>query len=147
MALRDIKLSLALGVAAGAVMLCAQPVLALDNAGSLEGVVKNAAGQPVSGAFVRLKNADKRLTFMVISQNGGAFSAKDLPPGNYTVQGVGGTNQSAISAPVAVATGKAAKIDVALTNSRGPMLTPAWPGRVPETQVEKVSKEAKDLPA
>ena len=120
-------------------MLCASPVLALDNAGSLEGVVKNAAGQPVTGAFVRLKNNAARpaLTFMVVSQDRGAFSAKDLPPGNYTVQGIGGQNQSAISAPVAVASGKASKIDVALSSPRGPMLTPAWPGRVPEVQVDK----------
>src|SRR5205823_6281194 len=83
-----------------AVMLCVQPVMALDNAGSVEGVVKNAAGQPVTGAFVRLKNAEKRLTFMVVSQNQGAFTAKDLPPGKYTAQAIGGTNQSAVSAPV-----------------------------------------------
>ena len=146
MALRDISRNLAMGIAAGAVMLCVQPVMALDNAGSVEGVVKNAAGQPVTGAFVRVKNADKRLTFMVVSQNQGAFAAKDLPPGKYTVQAVGGANQSAVSAPVDVASGKAAKIDVALTSARGPMLTPAWPGRVPEAQVAKVSTDAKDLP-
>jgi streptogramin lyase len=148
MALSHITRSLALGVAAGAIALCASPAMALDNAGSLEGVVKNAAGQPVSGAFVRLKNSTARpaLTFMVISQNGGAFSAKDLPPGNYTVQGVSGQNQSPISEPVAVASGKASKMDVALTAPRGPLLTPAWPGRVPEVQVEKISTNAKDLP-
>jgi|SwirhirootsSR2_FD_contig_61_3352836_length_1821_multi_5_in_0_out_0_1 streptogramin lyase len=147
MAIRDVTRYLAMGIAAGAIAVAAQPALALDGAGSLEGVVKNAAGQPVTGAFVRLKNADKRLTFMVPSQGNGAFSAKDLPPGNYTVQAIGGTNQSAISAPVAVASGKASKQDVALTNPRGPQLTPAWPGRVPEVQVDKVSKDAKDLPA
>ena len=54
--------------------------------------------------------------------------------------------QSAISAPVAVASGKASKMDVALNSKRGPMLTPAWPGRVPEAQVAKVSTDAKDLP-
>ncbi len=84
---------------------------------------------------------------MVVSQNGGSYSAKDLPPGNYTVQAIGGANQSAISAPVAVASGKAATMDVAINAARGPMLTPAWPGRVPEVQVAKVSKDAKDLPA
>ena len=104
---------LAIGVAASALVVCAQSASALDNAGSLQGVVKNAAGQPVTGAFVRLKNADKRLTFMVPSQAGGAYTAKDLPPGNYTVQAIGGTNQSAISAPVAVSTGKASTMDVA----------------------------------
>jgi streptogramin lyase len=147
MTITHLTRTLALGVAAGALVLGAQSAMALDNAGSLQGVVKNAAGQPVTGAFVRLKNADKRLTFMVPSQAGGAYAAKDLPPGNYTVQAVGGNNQSAISAPVAVAANKAATMDVALTNARGPQLTPAWPGRVPEVQVAKVSKDAKDLPA
>lgn len=148
MALRDITRTLALGVAASTIMLGAGPALALDNAGSLEGVVKNAAGQPVPGAFVRLKNSTARpaLTFMVVTQGNGSFSAKDLPPGSYTVQGISATNQSPVSAAVAVEANKAAKLDVALTSARGPMLTPAWPGRVPEAQVEKVSKDAKDLP-
>jgi len=147
MTITHLTRTLAIGVAASALFICAQSAMALDNAGSLQGVVKNAAGQPVTGAFVRLKNADKRLTFMVVSQNGGSYSAKDLPPGNYTVQGIGGANQSAISAPVAVASGKASTMDVALNAARGPMLTPSWPGRVPEVQVAKVSKDAKDLPA
>jgi len=145
MGLNKISRSLAMGVAAGAIMFCVQPAFA-DNSGSVQGVVKNAAGQPVSGAFVRLKNADKRLSFMVISQANGTYTAKDLPAGNYTVQAIGAANQSPISPAVAVAEGKAAKLDVALSSPRGPMLTPAWPGRVPEVQVAKVSKDAKDLP-
>jgi len=110
-------------------------------------MVKNAAGQPVSGAFVRLKNADKRLTFMVVSQNGGAFNASDLPAGNYTVQAIEGKNQSTISPAVAVSAGKAAKMDVALTSPRGAMLAPAWPERVPEDQFDRLPKEATALPA
>jgi len=148
MALKDIARVLATGIAAGTVMLCVQPVLAGDNSGVVEGVVKNASGQPVAGAFVRLRSDNRRpsLTFMVVSQDKGVFAAKDLPPGSYTVQAIGGTNQSAVSAPVAVTSGKPAKIDVALTASRGPMLAPAWPERVPEAQVAKVSTNAKDLP-
>ncbi len=149
MLLRDISRYLAMGIAAGAVMVAAQPVLAYDNAGSLEGVVKNAAGQPVPGAFVRLKNNNARpaLTFMVVSQNNGSFSAKDLPPGNYTVQGISAANQSAVSAPVTVEANKAAKFDVALANPRGTMLAPAWPGRVPEAQFANLPKDASALPA
>jgi len=149
MALRDITRTLALGVAASTIMLCAGPALALDNAGSLEGVVKNAAGQPVSGAFVRLKNSTARpaLTFMVVSQGNGSFSAKDLPPGSYTVQAIGTTNQSAISSTVNVEPNKAAKMDVALSNPRAAMLAPAWPGRVPEAQFATLPKDASALPA
>src|SRR6266550_1135577 len=134
--------TMALGTAAGIALLCSGSAFALDNAGSVTGVVNGANGQPVAGAFVRLKNADKRLTFMVVSQNNGAFMASDLPAGKYTAQAIGGMNQSAISAPVDVTPGKAAKVDVALTAARGPLLTPAWPGRVPEAQVAKVSTDA-----
>jgi streptogramin lyase len=127
-------------------MLAGSPAFAVDNAGAVSGVVKGANGQPVEGAFVRLKNPDARLTFMVVSQDGGAYMAKDLPAGNYTVQAIGGSMQSGVSAPVAVPANGAAKMDVALNVNRGPMLTPAWPGRVPETEVAKVPKEASALP-
>jgi len=136
---------LGIGVAASALMLCAQ-AQAITNPATITGVVKNQAGQPVTGAFVRLKNADKRLTFMVVSQQGGTYTAKDLPAGSYTVQGIGGTFQSAVSAPVNVAENGTGKQDISLTTARGPMLTPAWPNRVPETEVAKVSTDAKDLP-
>ena len=43
--------------------------------------------------------------------------------------------------------GKAAKMDVALTNPRGSMLSPAWPERVPEDQFDRLPKEATALPA
>ena len=147
MALVHLTRGLATGVAAAAIMLCLQPASANENFGSLQGVVKNAAGQPVSGAFVRVKNAGKRLTFMVISQNGGAFKASDLPAGDYTVQAIEGKNQSGISAAVAVTAGKAAKQDVALGNTRGAMLPAAWPERVPEDQFDRMPKDTSALPA
>jgi hypothetical protein len=99
--------------------------------GTLEGVVKDASGKPVAGAFVRLKNAEKRLGFMVISQDGGAFSAKELPAGNYEVQSVGGDFQSKVSAAVAVPENGAAKVELALTDKRAADLAPAWPRRLP----------------
>jgi streptogramin lyase/mono/diheme cytochrome c family protein len=139
--------TLALGTAAGIAMLCSGSAFALDNAGSLTGVVNGANGQPVAGAFVRLKNADKRLTFLVVSQGNGTFTASDLPAGSYTVQGIGTTMQSAISAPVAVSENQTARTNVALNQNRGPMLAPAWPGRVPEAQLASVPKDAAALPA
>ena len=100
---------LAIGVAASALMLCAQAAHAVPNPGTIEGVVKNAAGQPVSGAYVKLKNTDGRLTFLVASQAGGKFTAGDLPPGQYTIQGIGGGFTSAVSAPLNVDANKTAK--------------------------------------
>src|SRR5258708_26083120 len=97
--------------------------------------------------MVRLKNEERRLTFMVPSQDQGRFEAKDLPVGKYTVQGVGGGFQSAVSAPVSVTANGSAKADVALTAARGAMLPPAWPLRIPEAAVEKTSKDFNALPA
>src|SRR6266700_4161174 len=102
MSLRNVTRNLAVGIAAGAALVAVQSAQAADERGSVQGVVTNASGQPVTGAFVKLKNAERRLTFMVPSQDQGRFEAKDLPVGQYTIQGVGGGFQSNVSAPVSV---------------------------------------------
>ena len=53
--------------------------LKAQNSGSVQGVVTSSAGQPLSGAFVKLKNEERRLTFMVISQAQGRYTARNLP--------------------------------------------------------------------
>ena len=106
--------------------------------------MNNAAGQPVAGAMVKLVNADRHLTFMVVSQEQGRFEANDLPPGQYVVQGVGAGFESSKSAPMNVEGGKNAKIDLTLANKQGTTLPPAWPHRIPEEQVKAASL---DLPA
>jgi streptogramin lyase len=131
---------LAIGVAASALFFAAQSAHAVPNPGTIEGVVKNAAGQPVSGAYVKLKNTDGRLTFLVASQAGGKFTAGDLPPGQYTIQGIGAGFTSAVSVPLNVDANKTAKAaDITLANKQGPVLPGAWPGRLPEEEHEKVS--------
>src|SRR5204863_9987085 len=122
--------NLAIGIAAGALLLGAQSARAADDNGSVQGVVSNASGQPVAGAFVKLKNAERRLTFMVISRDQGRFEAKDLPPGTYSVQGVGAGYQSEWFANVGVTTGGNAKAGLSLTQQQGATLPPAWPQRI-----------------
>jgi len=124
MTLRNVTRNLAVGIAAGIALIAAQSAWAADERGSVQGVVNDAAGKPVTGALVKLKNAERRLTFMVPSQDQGRFEAKDLPVGQYTVQGVGGGFQSGVSAPVSVTANQSAKADVALTTARGPQLPP-----------------------
>ncbi|MEY4880196.1 MAG: hypothetical protein RJB62_1665, partial [Pseudomonadota bacterium] len=101
--------------------------------GVLQGVVSDASGAPLEGAFVKLRDPDQRLLFMVISQDGGHFSAEKLPAGNYEVQGVGGDFESAWSAPVALAANATAETNVTLAVARAPDLAPAWPRRASET--------------
>jgi streptogramin lyase/cytochrome c5 len=138
--------NLAVLLSAGAVLVSTQSVRAADERGSVQGVINDASGQPVTGAFVKLKNADRRLTFMVVSQGRGQFEAKDLPTGTYSVQGVGAGYESNWFTDVNVTAGDSAKVGLALTNKQGAMLPPAWPKRLPQEQVAKVSKDAKDLP-
>ncbi len=102
------------------------------HAGLVQGTVTDAAGDSVAGAFVKLHNANGRLSFMVISQQDGRYTADKLPAGSYTVQAVGGDFESAWCAPVSVSNGAAAAVDVRLDRPRAPDLPPAWPRRVPE---------------
>jgi streptogramin lyase len=132
------------GTAAGAILVAAQAIAVAQERGSIQGVINDAYGKPVAGAFVKLKNDERRLTFMVVTREQGQFEAKDLPPGQYRVQGVAGANQSDWFDKVQVTTGGSAKVGLALTHQRGPMLQPAWPQRIPELQVDKVTL---DLPA
>jgi streptogramin lyase/mono/diheme cytochrome c family protein len=99
----------------------------------LQGVITDSQGQPVEGAFVKVRDTTQRLLFMVISQEGGTFSAEQLPAGNYEVQGVGGDFESAWSAPVALAADGTAETSVSLDITRAPNLPPAWPRRANET--------------
>ena len=127
--------------AAALLFLCGQFVWAAENSSTIEGVVQDASGKPVAGAFVKLKNNDRHLEFMVISQAQGHYTVSNLPGGQYVIQGVGGGYQSSASAPVDVAVGKTAKQDLSLTAVRGPMLPRAWPMKTPEALMVTVSKE------
>ena len=114
---------------------------AAENSSTIEGVVQDASGKPVVGAFVKLKNNERHLEFMVISQAQGHYTAGNLPAGQYVVQGVGGGYQSKASAPVAVAEGKSSKLDVSLADKQGAPLPRAWPMKTPEALMVTVSKE------
>src|ERR1700674_5184314 len=109
--------------AAALLFLCGQLANAAENSSAVEGVVQDASGKPVTGAFVKLKNNERHLEFMVISQAQGRYSASNLPAGQYVVQGVGGGFQSSVSAPVDVAEGKTAKPDLSLASKQGPERT------------------------
>src|SRR5712672_3168873 len=106
-------------------------VRAADFAGSVEGVVKSASGQALSGAYVKLINPEKRLTFMLVSQAQGRYTMNNLPPGDYTVQGIGDGFQSKPT-PVTLTAGKPATADVSLTDTQAEVPN-GWirsPGRV-----------------
>jgi virginiamycin B lyase len=128
-------------VATALLLLGCQFAQAAESSSTIEGVVQDASGKPVTGAFVKLKNNARHLEFMVISQGQGRYTVSNLPAGQYVVQGVGGGYQSAASAPVDVAEGKSAKQDLSLTAKQGAALPRAWPMKTPEALMVAVSKE------
>ena len=85
-----------------------------DKRGSVAGVVKDQSGEPAVGAFVRVKDADRHLSVTVVSQDLGRYTASNLLPGKYTVQGVGGGLESAAVA-VEVDGSRDATVNLVLT--------------------------------
>ena len=129
----------AIGLIAAVLLVSVCSIRAAAYSGVVEGVVKDSSGRLVSGAFVKLKNAERRLTFMVISQTQDRHTANKLPPGKYSLQGVGNGFQSEWSALVDVTEGKATKLDLSLTAPHAPMLPAAWPRRIPEEEAATLS--------
>src|SRR5215469_2862500 len=142
--LKSWKLSLYLTASVLAVL--APGAASAQEVGTLTGVIKDAAGAPVAGAFVQMRNAERRLNFMVITHEEGKYTNNRLPPGKYVVQAIGGEQQSAPSAPVEVVAGGSASADLALTVARAPALPPAWPGRPPGERGEEAAAGAAALP-
>jgi virginiamycin B lyase len=115
-----------------------QSVQAEDFAGRVQGVVKSASGQALPGAYVKLINTQRHLTFMVVTQAQGRYTMNNLPPGQYTVQGVGNGFQSKPT-PVALTADKPATADVSLTDTQGPVIANGWirsPGRVAGNELD-----------
>src|SRR4051812_44022378 len=124
--------------AAGTLFTSVYSVQAADFAGSVQGLVKSASGQALSGAYVKLSNPERRLTFMVVSQADGRYTMNNLPPGDYTVQGIGNGFQSKLT-PVSLASGKPATADVSLTDKQGDVVPNGWirsPGRVAGNELD-----------
>ena len=125
-------------IAVGMLFVCLPSMRAADFAGSVQGVVKSASGQALSGAYVKVINPERRLTFMVVSQAQGRYTVSNLPPGQYTVQGIGNGFQSK-PASVDLAGGRPATADVSLTEKQGPPIPNGWvrsPGRVAGNELD-----------
>jgi virginiamycin B lyase len=125
-------------VAAAVLFVSVHSIRAADFAGSVQGVVKSASGEALPGAYVKLFNPERRLTFMVISQAQGRYTLNNLPPGDYTVQGIGNGFQSKPT-PVALTAGKPATADVSLTDKQGDVVPNGWvrsPGRVAGNELD-----------
>jgi len=125
-------------IAAAMLVLCVHSIRAADFPGSVQGVVRSASGQALPGAYVKVINPERRLTFMVISQAQGRYTVNNLPPGQYTVQGIGNGFQSKPT-PVVLTASQPATADVSLTDQQGPVVPNGWvrtPGRVSGNELD-----------
>lgn len=110
---------------------------------TITGVVKNASGEPVSGAFVKIRSADLGLAFMVISQEQGTYDTPNLLPGKYTVHAFGGDLQSD-SADVDASKGRQSKQDLVLSlplklsPPRKRMTEAEYENRMPEGEAKQI---------
>jgi len=95
-----------------AVLISTQATLEAQDT-TISGVVKDSAGQPVSGALVRVRNAEKNLSFLVVSQEQGRYATPNLLPGSYRVTSFGGGFQG--RGTVEAASGRAASLDLSLS--------------------------------
>ena len=60
----QVSLKVSVAVLDVAAVLCVPSIRAADYTGNLQGVVRNALGSHLYGAFVKFKNAERRLTFI-----------------------------------------------------------------------------------
>jgi len=121
--------------AAAAILLAIiAPPLEAQNTG-IAGVVKNAAGQPVTGAIVKIKNDNLGLAFSVVSQGEGRYASPSLPAGEYQVQAFGGSSQGMSAGPVDVGSGRQVNVDVVLN---APLQIPAVAKRLTDEDYAKL---------
>ena len=82
--------------------------------GTISGTVKDPAGAPFKGAFVRAQNAKTKITVAVLSDKQGRYRVTNLPPGDYQVRATAIGYKEDLRSSVQVAAGKSASLDFAL---------------------------------
>ncbi|MBI4463678.1 MAG: carboxypeptidase regulatory-like domain-containing protein [Acidobacteria bacterium] len=108
---------------------------AAENHGVIAGMIQDGAGKAVGGAIVQVKNTDRGLTVTVISQGNGRYQAESLPPGKYTVQGLGGGLQTDLQPSVEVSGGKTLAVNLTLKtpqNFKNAVTNPHYAAVMPE---------------
>ena len=88
---------------------------AAESGSSIAGVVKDDSGKPAVGASVKVKNVERGISVLVISQDKGRYRIPNLIPGKYTIQAQGGGMESEPNATVELDGIKPVTQDLALT--------------------------------
>jgi len=89
--------------------------LRLTDGGRVEGTVRDAAGQPVVGAAVFVRDSKGRLLSRLSTTStdaGGHYEYRSVPPGEVTVSARSSDAAASDSAPTRVAAGETAQVDL-----------------------------------
>jgi virginiamycin B lyase len=81
---------------------------------ALTGVIKDPAGAPYRGAFVRAQNLQSKITVNVMSDGQGRYRIANLPPGDYDVRVTAVGYKSEPRRDVKLAAGDSSSLDFAL---------------------------------
>jgi len=96
------------------VVLVASALCAAAQGTVVSGTVRDPAGAPFQGAFVRAQNAQTRITTLVLTDGQGRYRAENLPPGEYQVRATAIGYEDHSRSGVQVAAGKPVSLDFSL---------------------------------
>ena len=82
--------------------------------GTISGTVKDSAGAPYKGVFVRAQNTKTRISVNVLSDKDGRYRVGNLPPGEYEVRATAIGYKDDVHNGLKVAAGELASLDFAL---------------------------------
>jgi hypothetical protein len=97
-----------------AVMLFLASVANGASEGTISGTVRDPAGAPFKGAFVRVRDDKRRISYSVLSDKSGHFQARNIPAGEYTVRATALGFDSELRNSVNVTVGRDVSADFAL---------------------------------
>jgi hypothetical protein len=126
----------------------ARPAMTALSAGTIEGIVKNAQGQPLTRVQLTLRAATGRIVETATSGPDGHYGFARIAEGDYTISGVKSGFATAIGA-VAVRTGEHVSANLTLAGAAPPAVEMAPPNSdtPPPVELGEVNIVAKRLEA
>lgn len=110
------------------------PGRAAQKTGALQGVVRDANGNPVGGASVLLRNSATGEVRKATTTAEGVFRVLDVPPGNYDLSVASDGYESFSETGLAIAAGEAQVREIKLTALPAGAQTPAGLPQVPQAK-------------